>query len=69
MMRHQDEDKEGDLTLSIIPETAGSIKDTSTMSHAPSFHTSDHGDVHSIFEEFTPVRPIAQSESRFKEQA
>ncbi len=61
-LRQQGEDREEDeLTLSVIPETAGSVQNTSTMSQAPSFHNSDHNDGNSILGGFTPVRPIAKS--------
>lgn len=60
-LRQQDAvDEEGDLT-SVIPETGGSVLDTSTMSQAPSFHGSNHNDNNSILEDFTPVRPTAKS--------
>ena len=63
-LKQQGGDREEDeLTLSIIPEAAGSVQDTSTMSQAPSFHTSDHDSNYSFLREFTPMRPITKSKA------
>ena len=59
--------EEDELTLSVIPEAAGSVQDTSTMSQAPSFHNTD-GDGNSILEEFTPLQPIVKSKPTYDSQ-